>query len=79
MWIHPLAFFEEHAPIAALLAADEQDDIVARGKLTNVRHAVGNLATDGVVVLEGGLGINVLIDVFHDSAEFVKWFGRLTV
>ena len=42
------ALVEEHLAIAALVTADEEDEVVAGSKLRDVRHAVGNASTDGI-------------------------------
>ena len=52
--IDSAALFEEDFAIAALMTADKEDEVVARGKGCDVWHAVGNLTTDGVEALEGG-------------------------
>lgn len=52
--IDSAALFEEDFAVAALMSADKEDEVVARGKGCDVWHAVGNLTTDGVEALEGG-------------------------
>ena len=77
--VHLLAFAEQHLAVGAFLAADEEYQVVRGGKLADVGDAVGYLPADGVVVFEGGLGRDVLLDVLHDAAEFVQRLGGLRV
>ena len=75
--IHLVTFFKEYAAVAALAARHEKYEMVARGKLGNVRHAVGHLAADGVEVAELGRWLDALADVVHHLAETFQRFGRL--
>jgi len=70
---------EEHTPITALLAANKEDGIVPQGKAANVGHAVCHLSANGVVVGEGCLGADVLLNVINYLSEFVEGLGRLGV
>lgn len=74
-----LALVEEYPPVAAFLATDKENDVVARGELADVRHAVGHLPADGVVVFESSVGADVLFDVFHNPTEVIQRFCGLTV
>ena len=51
-WVLLKAFVVEDLAVAALLAADEEDYIVALGKGTDIGNAVSNLTANGVVVGE---------------------------
>ena len=77
--VHLLAFAEQHLAVGALLAADEEYQIVRGGKLTDIRNAVGYLTADGVVVFEGCVGRDVLFDILYDALEFVERLGCLRV
>ena len=52
--IDSAALFEEDFAIAALMTANKENEVVARGKGCDIWHAVSNLTTDGVEALEGG-------------------------
>ena len=42
-------------------------------------HSVSYLTADGIVVAEGGMGLDVVLDVFHDAAKFVKGLRGLAI
>ena len=73
------ALREEHLAVGAFLAADKEDEVVPGGEAADVGYAVGHLPADGVVVLEGGLGRDVRLDVVHNMAELVQRLGGLRV
>ena len=68
------AFAEEDFPIRAFLATYEEYYVVRGGKLADVGDAVGHLSADGVVILKGYVGRDVLLDVCYDA---LKLFERL--
>ena len=72
--VYAEAFAEEDFSIRAFLATYEEDYVVRGGKLADVGDAVGHLSADGVVILEGYVGRDVLLDVCHDA---LKLFERL--
>ena len=59
VWIYAVALAEEHFAIAALASADKEDEVVACGKLGDVRHTVGYRAADGVEASERSCGCDV--------------------
>ena len=63
---------EEHLTITALASADEENEVVAGGKLGDVRHAVGDGTTDGVETLEGSLRRDMRLDIVDDTVELVE-------
>ena len=67
-----LAFVEEDAAIAALFAADEEDNIVFQGKTSDVGHSVCYLSADGVVIGKGCFRADVLLNVLHNLSELIK-------
>ena len=73
------ALVEEYLAVAALAAADKEDNIVVLGKLGDVGHAVGHLTTDGVEAAEGRRGGNVVLDVVDDAVKLVEALRRLRV
>lgn len=73
------ALVEEHLAVAALAAADKEDDIVVLGKLGDVGHAVGHLAADRVETAEGCRGGDVALNVVDDAVELIETFRRLRV
>lgn len=73
------ALVEEHLAVAALAAADKEDDIVVLGKLGDVGHAVGHLAADRVKTAEGCRGGDVALNVVDDAVELIETFRRLRV
>ena len=77
--VHLQTFVEENLAVRALASAHEEDKVVVRGKAADVRHPVGYLSADGVVILEGGIGRNVCLDVLHDLAELVQRLGGLRI
>ena len=70
---------EEHLAVGTLSAADKEDEVVARGELRDIGHAVGYGAADGVETLEGGIWRNVLLDVVDDAVELVERLCGLRV
>lgn len=50
---------------------------MALGKVTDCWYAVGYLTTDGVVVLKGMGGLDVLLDVTDDFTKSLKGLGGL--
>ena len=70
---------EEHLAITTLASADEEDQVVTGGKLRDIRHAVGDGATDGVETLEGGLRGDMHLDVVDDTVELIERLRRLAV
>ena len=72
------ALAEEHAAVGTLLAADEEHEVVAPGKLADVGDAVGYLSADGVERLETAVGFQVL-DFVDDVAEALDRLGGLRV
>ena len=77
--VHLLAFVVQDFTVRALASAYEEHQVVASRKLADVRHAVGYLSADGVVILEGGIRRDVCLDVFHDLAELVERLGGLRI
>ena len=66
------ALVVEHLAVGTLTPADEEDEVVAGGKLRDVRHTVGDGAADGVEALEGGAGRDVRLDIFDDTVVLVE-------
>ena len=77
--VHRLALLEEHLTVGALLSADKEDEVVARGKLGDVGHAVGHLSADGVEAAEGSAGGDVALDIVDDAVELFEALGGLRV
>lgn len=71
------AFVEEYLAVTALLAADEENQVVGGGKLADVGDAVGYLAADGIVVLKADVGRDVRLDILYNTAKLVERLGGL--
>lgn len=67
-----LAFVIERVPVGAFLSADKKNHVVACRKIPDMRHAVGHLPADGIVVPEGGTGRNMFFYVLYDFPEPVQ-------
>ena len=52
VWIYTVALAEEDFAIAALASADKEDEVVACGKLGDVRHTVGNGTANSIKASE---------------------------
>ena len=70
--IHTQTLVKEHLAVGTLATTDEEDQIMTGSKLRDVRHAVGNTATDGVKRAEGSLWGDVLLDVLDDTMILVE-------
>lgn len=77
--VYLLTAREECMPVAALATTDKEDEVVVGGKLRDMRHAVGNLAADGVEALKGHTGRDMRADIVDDATVFVKVLCRLGV
>ena len=56
------------------MQSSKEYQVVRSGEITDVGHSVGHLSADGVVILEGYVGRDVLLDVCYDA---LKLFERL--
>ena len=54
--VHAQTLIIEHLAVRALSTTDKEDEVVLRGKLRDIGHAVGHRTADGVETLEGGTG-----------------------
>ena len=70
--VHAPAFVEKHLAVAALMAADKEDEVVASCKLRDVGHAVGHLSANGVEALEGDTFLDVGLYEVDDTVELVE-------
>lgn len=77
--INTLAFVEKHLSVAALSATDKQNEVVARGKIGYVGHAVGHLSADGVEASEGSRRRDMLLYIVDDAMKLVEALGGLRV
>ena len=77
--VDALALAKEHLAVAALTAADEEDEVVAGGKLRDALHAVGHGTADGVERAEGGRGGYVAADILNDAVKLVERLRGLRV
>ena len=77
--VYAEAFAEEDFSIRTFLATYEEDYVVRGGKLADVGDAVGHLSADGVVILKGYVGRDVLLDVCHDALKLFERLCRLRV
>lgn len=75
--IDATAGLKENAAVAAFEATHEDDDIVAHGKIADIRQAIGHLSADGVVGTECGRRLDVRRDIVHNLAEPLQRFGGL--
>lgn len=73
------ALVVKHLTVAALMSADKQHEVVARGKRLDVWHAVGHLTADGVERAESGIGRDMLLYVVDDAMKLVKRFCGLRI
>ena len=48
-------YFKQHLSVRTLFAADEEDQIVCSRKLPELRHTVGNLTADRIIIFESRL------------------------
>ena len=71
------ALVKEHLTITALSATDKQNQVVARGKLRDIRHTVGHRTTDGIETLKMGVGGDMRLDIVDDTVVFIKRLGGL--
>ena len=69
--IYFLALVEKNLSVGTLSSAYEEYQIVAGGKVADVRHPVGYLTADGIVIFKCSIRRNVLLDVFYNLAEFI--------
>ena len=72
-----MARFVEHTPVGTLGAANEDNHVVAGGKLQHSRQTVGHLATNGVVVVKTSRGLHVGRDILNNGAEAFQRFRSL--
>ena len=77
--IDTTALIEQYLAITALATTDEEDEVVAGGKLRDVGHAVGYRATDGVKGAEGGIRRDVRLDIVDDAVKLVERLGGLRI
>ena len=77
--VRACTFLEERPSVAALAAADEEDNVVAAGKVADVGDAVGHLSANGVGVGEGSRGGYVCLNVLHNLPEPLQGLGGLRV
>ena len=61
------------------MSADEENQFVGGCEVLDVRHAVGYLPADGIVILERGIRGDVLLDVCHNLPEHVQRFRSLVL
>ena len=71
--------FEQHTAVAALAAADEEDEVVRSGEVPYILQPVGHLAADGVGIVERHVGGHALLDDLDEVAELGKRLGGLRV
>ena len=77
--VHTQTFIVKHLAIGALASADEEDEIVLRGELGDVGHAIGHVSTDCIETLESSILGNVGLDVVDDFMELVKRLRGLRI
>ena len=77
VWVLSVACFVEHTPVGTLGAANEDNHVVAGGKLQHSRQTVGHLATNGVVVVKTSRGLHVGRDILNNGAEAFQRFCGL--
>ena len=70
--IHTQTLVVKHSAIRALPSTNEENQVVLRGKLRDIRHAVGHITTDGIETLEGRIFRDVRLDVVDDTVELVE-------
>lgn len=70
--INALALVEKHFAVAALAAADKENEVVALGKRTDVRHTVGYLTAYRVEAHECCVGRYVLLNVVDYAVKLVE-------
>ena len=66
------ALVEEHLAVAALAAADKENEVVALGKRTDIWHAVGHLTAYRVEAPERGFRRDVLLDIVDYAVKLVE-------
>lgn len=71
------AGFVEHTPVAALETAHKNNHVMAGGKGTYVRQAVGHLPANGVEISERGRRLYMDRNVVHNLPKALKRLGRL--
>lgn len=70
--INAPALVEEHLTVAALASAYKENEVVALGKRTYVRHAVGYLSAYCVEALERGFRRDMLLNVVDYAVKLVE-------
>ena len=73
------AFSEKNLAVATFAAAHEKDEVVAGGKLTDLRYAVSHRATNGVVALQFCPASHSLLHRLDNLLQFLHTFGGLAV
>ena len=71
------AGIEEHTTVAALLAADKDDGVMARGKLNHAGDAVAHLTADSVERLKGGGRLDMVADETDNLLKLGQRLGGL--
>ncbi len=77
--VDPSALVEQHSAVAAFSAANEEHEVVARGKRAYVGHAVCHLSANGVIALECCRGRDMCLNVFYDTVELVERLCSLRI
>ena len=77
--IHTQALVIKHFAVGALTPTDKEDQVVFRGKLRDIWHAVGHITTDRIKALEGCLWGYMTLDIVDDAMKLVERFRGLRI